>query len=450
MQRSGCKHQLRPLAIALSSPLLALNACGVDAASPALSISHAAFIVAANSLALNRQVTSCADDNSAGTLRSVITFAGNNDVIDLSTLPGADPSCTQSQIALSYEISIPANKKLTLKGPTSAVLAITSAGTHRIFDDASDLQIDDLTISGGKASDSGGCINSTAQVTLQHAVVTQCTVGVSVKYAFGAAVYANSVVLTKGSLITGNTATLNGATGLVAAAGGGVAAKTEMTCTDSSVSGNHADLGGGGIFGRMNTNVTLTNCTVDGNEGGGLYAFGSNGSVTILNSTISGNTSSRGAGIMSQPPVSIINSTIAFNASSGSYPGGVVAGHIEAESSIIAKNTSAATDRADLKSSDLIGSKNLIMSAYVNNPVGSGVITITTNPKLAPLANHGGPTRTHALLSTSPALNQGSNSQALDTDQRGVGFARMVGAIDIGAYERQVNDDELFYDGLEP
>ena len=53
------------------------------------------------------------------------------------------------------------------------------------------------------------------------------------------------------------------------------------------------------------------------------------------------------------------------------------------------------------------------------------------------------------LLAGSPAINSGSNPDALDTDARGVGFLRSVAGPDIGAYERQLNDDELFYDGFD-
>jgi hypothetical protein len=77
--------------------------------------------------------------------------------------------------------------------------------------------------------------------------------------------------------------------------------------------------------------------------------------------------------------------------------------------------------------------------------------TLTGNPMLAPLANHGGLTRTHALLPLSPAVNAGINVFGSIYEQRGSGFLREVpsGSPDIGAYERQVNDDEIFYDGLQ-
>jgi hypothetical protein len=58
--------------------------------------------------------------------------------------------------------------------------------------------------------------------------------------------------------------------------------------------------------------------------------------------------------------------------------------------------------------------------------------------KLVALANNGGPTRTHALQSDSPAIDTGSNPFGLTSDQRGDGFARVLGAAaDMGAYERE-------------
>jgi hypothetical protein len=67
-----------------------------------------------------------------------------------------------------------------------------------------------------------------------------------------------------------------------------------------------------------------------------------------------------------------------------------------------------------------------------------GTDLVGVNPKLAPLANNGGPTKTHALKQRSPAINKGSNPDGLTTDQRGPGFKRKArAAVDIGAFERQ-------------
>ncbi|HEU5240115.1 MAG TPA: Calx-beta domain-containing protein, partial [Pyrinomonadaceae bacterium] len=63
---------------------------------------------------------------------------------------------------------------------------------------------------------------------------------------------------------------------------------------------------------------------------------------------------------------------------------------------------------------------------------------------IAPLANYGGPTQTHALLPGSPGINTGGNAAVTNPpfsgppfyDQRGAGFDRTVnGTVDIGAFE---------------
>src|SRR6185295_2746605 len=60
------------------------------------------------------------------------------------------------------------------------------------------------------------------------------------------------------------------------------------------------------------------------------------------------------------------------------------------------------------------------------------------DPGLQALAANGGPTYTHAILSSSAAHDAGSNSTGLTTDQRGPGFARTFGAgTDVGAFEVQ-------------
>jgi hypothetical protein len=66
------------------------------------------------------------------------------------------------------------------------------------------------------------------------------------------------------------------------------------------------------------------------------------------------------------------------------------------------------------------------------------------DPLLGPLANNGGPTRTHTLRESSPAIHAGSNALAVDadakplvSDQRAEPFLRFFGAVDMGAFELQ-------------
>jgi hypothetical protein len=70
------------------------------------------------------------------------------------------------------------------------------------------------------------------------------------------------------------------------------------------------------------------------------------------------------------------------------------------------------------------------------------------DPELAPLANHGGATRTHALMPGSVAIDAGTNRNALLSDQRGAPFARVRGtAADIGAFE--LDADRIFASGFD-
>ena len=76
-------------------------------------------------------------------------------------------------------------------------------------------------------------------------------------------------------------------------------------------------------------------------------------------------------------------------------------------------------------------------------------LAISSDPRLTPLGLHGGTVATHALSLGSPAIDAG-NAGGLATDERGLGFSRSVGAAaDIGAFERQAGEDELFYSGFD-
>ena len=57
---------------------------------------------------------------------------------------------------------------------------------------------------------------------------------------------------------------------------------------------------------------------------------------------------------------------------------------------------------------------------------------------MAPLADNGGPTRTHLPLEGSPVIDAGNTTSSLGFDQRGEAFDRVFGSrIDIGAVELQ-------------
>ena len=205
-------------------------------------------------------------------------------------------------------------------------------------------------------------------------------------------------------------------------------------------------MGGGGILdggGR----VDITNSTISGNSagngsGGGIYTLGA---MTIINSTISGNSagSGTGGGITSGGSLHLTNSTVSGNsAGDGGGFHSINASQVILRNTIIAKNTAATGPDASgtVRSLGyiLIGDTSgaMILGATIGNQ-------LNVDPLLGPLQDNGGPTKTHALLPGSPAIDKGYSSGSV-TDQRGftrpVGIANVKGGdgSDIGAFEVQV------------
>jgi hypothetical protein len=106
-------------------------------------------------------------------------------------------------------------------------------------------------------------------------------------------------------------------------------------------------------------------------------------------------------------------------------------------SSIVGANSGTAVGtNPSFPPSPIDATNSLVQSLCASCSIGGSGNLVGVNPLLGPLADNGGPTRTHALLPGSPAINTGSNPLGLATDQRGTGFPRVSGAAaDMGAYE---------------
>jgi len=136
---------------------------------------------------------------------------------------------------------------------------------------------------------------------------------------------------------------------------------------------------------------------------------------------------------------------------------------VSIENSIVAGNTSGMDAAPDLRPGtdiltvrySLIGdnTRTRLAEAPVGTPDANGnliggPINGIIDPLLAPLADNGGPTQTHALLFNSPAKDAGDPAftPPPDFDQRGSPFSRVFhGRIDMGAYERHTGD--MDFDG---
>ncbi len=390
-------------------------------------------------------VTSCADDGSAGTLREVITNAVDGDVVDLSALTCSTITLTTGGLAINVD-------NLSIIGPGATALTIDAAGGGTAFDffgaeygGYGTLSVTGLTLTNGYYLDAAGggiWAGNGGSVVLTDSAVTNSTS--NGKYASGGGVFADGNVTIVNSTISGNLADSSKYDGV----GGGVYANGNVSITNSTISGNTA---------RSNGSYQSDYDPTGAGLGGGVAA---GGIVTVSNSTISGNAASYGGGVAAGGIGALTNSTVTLNTAStsnssgtfGAEGGGVVilstspktgvaplgVGATDIGSSILFGNSGGGTSYgADLGGSGyaaVSGANALVGSSTLALPPG----TLSSNPLLAPLADNGGPTQTHALGAGSPALNAGNNAQGLTTDQRGEGFPRVSGATaDIGAFETQ-------------
>ena len=292
--------------------------------------------------------------------------------------------------------------------------------------ESGDLTLRGLTLTGGRAAgssatgnDGGGVLfNSSGTLTLANSTVSGNT---STRDGGGISAGVGAITLTS-STVSENTTAENG--------GGISTVSGSVTLTSSTVSGNTSALGGGGISTESGS-VTLTVSTVSGNtseESGGGIRTGILTAVTLTSSTISGNvTAGPGGGFYNAfdqtlGTFTVDNSIIAGNEDDGTAP------------DLLPKRPAFALTINDSLVGDTSGSG-------IGGTTGTGNL-LNVDPLLAPLANNGGPTKTHALLSGSPAIDAGSST--LFFDQRGLPFARSFddptapgSGPDIGAYERQ-------------
>lgn len=409
-------------------------------------------------------VTNC-DDDGVGSLRATLGSATDGDVIDLTELECSTITLTSGELATTLdEIRLNGNDQIISADGNSRVFAHNGSGTLHV----AGITFADGVVSGVNQA-YGGCIYSSGSLALASVTVRNCSVSSTPDFtsaANGGGVFAqNAIYLTRSTIENNEIFPAGG--NYSYGHGGGLFSRGNMTISASTISGNvvhgigGAYRSGGGIYSR--SDVTIRDSTISGNSAysAGAADLSGDGISSIVNSTISGNTAVfRSGGITSSDEfLKIWNSTIAFNTASdppGPYVDGagvLILGHnqyLSLRSSIIAANSSGGvSDDLCLNDSNhqtLVGANNLIQASNITLPD-----TINSDPMLAPLADNGGSTFTHALLPGSPAINAGNNLAGLTYDQRGEGFDRIVGpAADIGAYEeQQPPPDGIFASGFE-
>ena len=271
---------------------------------------------------------------------------------------------------------------LTITGPGASQLDVhrNAASQFRIFtvNNGRTVNLSGLTVSNGEhPSQAGGILNSGGTLTM-----TDCVVSGN-RAPQGGGLQNDGTLIMNGCTVSGNVA--NGSFG-----GGLIVYGTSTTLTNCTFSGNNASQIGGGVSCQATGLLHMTNCTVTNNTADGLHIATNAVNATLKNTIIAGN----------------------------STPSGT------------ARNVLTLVGFQTGSTNNLLGAGD---SGGLTNGVNGNQLNVA-NALLAPLANYGGTTPTHALLPGSPALNVGDNASAPTTDQRGIARPQQS-TVDIGAYE---------------
>lgn len=322
------------------------------------------------------------------------------------------------------------------------------------------------TISGNSAGAGGGgvSVGTSHTLTMTNSRIT----GSSTNGSGGGILNNAGSVAMQGGSIDANQANGDGSNG------GGIFTSGNCTLTDVTVSGNTMQgvtTAGGGI--HNGGTLAVARCTISGNTvtggtnlvGGGINNGGGfnnvAGTLTATNSTISGNivtgSNSVGGGIYnaSNSTAALTSCTTANNSSfaaAGIFNGSNAI--VTLRNNIIAQNLITVQNNSgpDVSGAFVSSGYNLIgdgrggtgfTNPRIGDKIGGGGGPAVINPLLDPLADNGGPTKTHALQLGSPATDCGSPGFGVVTDQRGFprftkgDVATMPGSTnaDIGAFE---------------
>ena len=339
----------------------------------------------------------------------------------------------------------------------------------------------ECTLSGNSALDTAGAIFNEDTMALVDCVLSGnsavngariCNIGRAVTLTLTRCTLTGNSVTGHdspwGSIVEGGGAIWN------AAFASGDPATASLTIEDSTLSANTAQIGGAILNasdwdtdmdsnppGTATANIART--TFSGNSakspegalGGAIACFiGSEGSLALRNCTLANNSATFTAG--GAPACAIGGAIFAWN------------GTLTVDHSTLSGNVDAGGDFALLGRASGISAvccttiKNTILANDPSAPNLAGAITsagynlssddgggflsdptdkVSTDPKLSPLADNGGPTWTCALLAGSPAIDAGSATDTagntVATDQRGVarpqGFAPDIGAFELAA-----------------
>ena len=207
---------------------------------------------------------------------------------------------------------------------------------------------------------------------------------------------------------------------------GGINNFGTLTLTDSVITGNHANVNGGGLQNAGTLHVVGS--TISGNSaayGAGLFNYSSGasgGNADLINTTISGNTATGlGSSInnttfsATAATVALTNCTLADNTGGGQS---VIAVDEGGNAVISLTNTILAGNSAPSLAASGANAHVTTLGHNLASDGGGGFLTgagdqINTDAKLTELRNFGGHTPTHLLALNSPAVDAGASVDAV-------------------------------------
>ncbi len=214
--------------------------------------------------------------------------------------------------------------------------------------------------------------------------------------------------------------------------GAGIKSQGTLTVTHSTLSNNHADDSAAIQAGGTST---ISYSAIINNDFGSITNL-KNSTMTIANSTISNNLAgeypkSGYGGLHNEGTLSVYRSTIADNTAIGYPYGGIYSSNQSVQTLLRGNLISNNGTKSCSSGGNVVSQGGNVMTDDSCNPIADD--DIVADAKIGPLADNGGPTKTRALLSGSPAIDNGSNYQCV-FDQRGA--PRPVGGTcDAGAFE---------------
>lgn len=431
--------------------------------------------------------TTLASDLNPSNFGDLVTFTAT--VAETPTQAGADPTGTVDFIDTSNGNAVVCNDVALTSGTAQCQTSTLTAGTHNIRADYSgdgnfDPSQSNIVSQVVNACTPDPIVTSTADAgagSLRDALANVCNGDVITFNIAGAGPH--TITLTTGELLVAKNVTINNNSGESITVSGNNLGRVFNIDTGKTaaiigltISGGNAAGDGGGII--NNGALTVVNSTLSGNvagaDGGAISTTATGTSLTLINTTISGNSAggSGGGVIVLGGTATFVNVTVTNNTADSDNNAAGTGGGIRAhagtttlKNTIVAGNFNedGASDAAD----DISGTVDAASSFNLIGAGGAGGLTTGVNNNqvgvadagLGTLGNNGGTTQTHALLSTSLAVEAGGNAnlpadtfdldgdadtgETLPVDQRGTGFPRTADSadanttqtVDIGAFE---------------